>query len=157
MSGLRCHLSFAIPDLPSCAFMAVTPSPFSYKYMKWTLAHAELQGCISSEKLTFIKLYYSDYEIQLYSCIWLLIPVYACHTISVYGNLSHDLTAKLKRIPRPTAVSHASWAWAVNTVIMFPIKLLWKQLNGPSRHNLMIQTEQWYIDVIILEVGKYMW
>ena len=37
-SGLRCHLSFAIPDLPSCALMAVTPSPFSYKYKKWTLA-----------------------------------------------------------------------------------------------------------------------
>ena len=108
MSGLRCHLSFAIPDLPSCAFMAVAPSPFSYKYMKWTLALEELQGCISSEKLTFIKLYYSDYEIQVYSCIRILIPVYACHMICVCGNLYHDLTSKLKHIPRPTAVSHAT-------------------------------------------------
>ena len=30
------------------------PSAFSYKYMKWTLALEELQGCIPSEKLTFI-------------------------------------------------------------------------------------------------------
>ena len=45
-----------------------------------------------------------------YKCIpvseLLLIPVYACHMISVYDNLYHNLTAKLKRIPRP--VSHAS-------------------------------------------------
>ena len=80
-----------------------------------------------------------------------------CHMISVHGDLSHDLTAKLKHIPRPTAVSHASWAWAVNAT-KFPIKLLWKQWNGRSRQALMIQTEiQWYIDVIILEVCKYMW
>ena len=32
------------------------------------------------------------------------------YMISVYGNLSHDLTITR----RPKAFTHASWAWAVN-------------------------------------------